>query len=253
MKLTVISSAIALGFAAQAWCADFTDTAQVVSVSPIYERMADARQECYVESAPSAPPQAQRSVVAPVIGGVAGAVLGSQVGSGRGRDAATAVGAVVGTVAADRIANPHSEGSIAGAAVGGAAGALLGNQVGSGSGRTVATGAGAVAGAVVGDRVATGSTQRAATQPVQRCRTVDAAGRDGVRSYRVVYRYNGRDVATTMPYDPGHTVRVSVGAVDGMPPSATPAAVNDPHGREYAPAPRPRPVSTSEPGYTYRY
>jgi uncharacterized protein YcfJ len=141
----------------------------------------------------------------------------------------------------------------AGAAVGGAAGAVLGNQVGSGSGRTAATGAGAVAGAVVGDRVATGANQRAAAQPVQRCRTVDAGGRDVIRGYRVVYRYNGRDIATTMPYDPGTTVRVSVGAIDSVPPPAAASTVNDPYTREYPPAARPRPASTPETGYTYRY
>ena len=253
MKVNRISSIVALGLAAPVFATDYTDTAQVVAVSPIYERIADTRQECYMEPAAPAVPQAQRSVIAPVIGGVAGAVIGSQVGSGRGRDAATAVGAVVGTVAADRIANPNSEGSIAGAAVGGAAGAVIGNQVGSGSGRTAATGVGAVAGAVAGDRVATGTTQRAAAQPVQRCRIVDGGGRDIVRGYRVVYRYNGRDVTTTMPYDPGHSVRVAIAAVDSMPPAAAPTTVNDPYAREYAPAPRPRPVNAPEPGYTYRY
>lgn len=268
MKVSRISSIVGLGFAVHAAAADFTDMAQVMSVTPIYERVADTRQECYMESVPAPAPQAQRNVIAPVIGGIAGAVIGSQVGSGRGRDAATAVGAVVGTVAADRMANPNSESSIAGAAVGGAAGAVLGSQVGSGSGRTAATGAGAIAGAVAGDRVASGASQRAAAQPVQRCRAVDAGGRDVIRAYNVVYRYNGRDMTTTMPYDPGHTVRVSVGVIDSVPPPApatvndpygreyapppAPAAVNDPYRREYAPPPAPRPVRT-ESGYTYRY
>ena len=256
MKVNCVSAAVALGFAAQAGAVDFTDSAQVVSVSPIFERVADTRQECFMEAPPSAP-QTPRSVVAPVLGGVAGAVIGSQVGSGRGRDAATAVGAVVGTIAGDRIANPNSEGSIAGAAVGGAAGAVVGNQVGGGSGRTAATGVGAVAGAVVGDRVATGASQSAAAQPVQRCRTVDAGGRDVVRGYRVVYRYNGRDIATTMPYDPGQTVRISVGAVDSVPPPPV-TTVNDPYARdarprEYAPAPVTRPASAPERAYGYRY
>ena len=250
MKVSRISSVVALGLAAQAVAADFTDTAQVVSVTPIYERVADTRQECFMEPIAPPAPQAQRNVIAPVIGGVAGAVIGSQIGRGSGRDAATAVGAVVGTVAADRVANPNSDSSIAGAAVGGAAGAILGNQVGSGSGRTAATGAGAVAGAVVGDRVATGTTQRAAAQPVQRCRTIDAGGRDVIRAYNVVYRYNGRDIATTMPYDPGQTVRVSVGVIDSVPPP--PAAAADAYRRDYVPPPAPRPVRTDS-GYTYRY
>jgi uncharacterized protein YcfJ len=235
---------------------DYTDTAQVISVTPIYDRVADTRQDCYVE--PVAQSQAQpaqdRSVAAPILGGVAGAIIGSQVGSGRGRDAAAAVGAVVGTVAADRVANPNSDGSIAGAAVGGTAGAILGNQVGRGSGRTAATAAGAVAGAVVGDRVASGSgspAQRTQAQGPQRCRTVDAGYREVVRGYTVVYRYAGRDVTTQLPYNPGNTVRVAVGVIDsgGRPLRGTAA---DGYDREY-PVPvgsrDPRP----EPVYQYRY
>jgi uncharacterized protein YcfJ len=245
MKIRHIVSSVVLGLAAQATAADFTDVAQVVSVNPIYDRVADTRQECYMEPA-AAPAQQSRSVVAPVIGGVAGAVLGSQVGRGSGRDAATAVGGVIGAVAGDRIANPNSESSIAGAAVGGAAGAILGNQVGSGSGRTAATGAGAVAGAVVGDRVATGNTQYGQGQPVQRCRTVDAGGRDVIRGYNVVYRYNGRDISTTMPYDPGNSVRVSVGVIDSIPPQSTPAG-------NYRRGDYPQPVRAPERNYNYRY
>jgi uncharacterized protein YcfJ len=40
-----------------------------------------------------------------VVGGVAGGILGTQVGGGHGREAATAVGAVIGAIAGDRIAN----------------------------------------------------------------------------------------------------------------------------------------------------
>ena len=53
MKVSRISSIVALGFAAPVFATDYTDTAQVVAVTPIYERVADARQECYVESAPA--------------------------------------------------------------------------------------------------------------------------------------------------------------------------------------------------------
>lgn len=211
--LTVAPLALLAG--SQAGAADFTDIAPVVSTTPIYERIAETRQDC----APiAAAPQAERSVMAPIIGGVAGAIIGSQVGGGRGRDAAAAVGAVVGAVAGDRIANPDSETSIAGAAVGGAAGAVLGNQVGGGSGRTVATAAGAVAGAAVGDRVVRGQDGR--TFGDRTCRTVDAGYREVVRGYTVVYRYNGRDITTTLPYDPGRSVRVAVGVIDAEQPRA---------------------------------
>jgi uncharacterized protein YcfJ len=40
-----------------------------------------------------------------VIGGIAGALLGNQVGGGHGREAATAVGAVVGAMTGDNLAN----------------------------------------------------------------------------------------------------------------------------------------------------
>lgn len=246
-----IAVLVAVGFTTQVLAADFTDTAQVLSVTPIYDRVAETRQECYSETASTtAQPQSERGVVAPILGGVAGAVIGSRVGRGSGRDAATAVGAVVGAVAADRVANPNSDGSIAGAAVGGAAGAILGNQVGQGSGRTAATGAGAVAGAVVGDRVASGSNARTQAQPLQRCRTVDTGGREIVRGYSVVYRYNGRDATTTLPYDPGHTVRVSVGAIDSV-PANVPAASS--HDRDYGTATRTQQPRAPEGGYSYRY
>jgi len=251
MSKNLIAALIGAGFTMQAVAAtDYTDTAQVISVSPIYERVAETRQDCYAESAGAPAPGRERSVAAPIIGGVAGAILGSQVGSGRGRDAAAAVGAVIGSVAADRVANPNSDSSIAGAAVGGAAGAILGNQVGGGSGRTAATAAGAVTGAVVGDRVATGAGQRAQGQPAQRCRTVDAGSRDIVRGYTVVYRYNGRDITTQLPYNPGNTVRVAVGIVDNQYPPAPTAAA--PYDRDYG-----TPVRAREPrpegGYSYRY
>ncbi|MGH8619165.1 MAG: glycine zipper 2TM domain-containing protein, partial [Burkholderiales bacterium] len=90
-------------------------------------------------------------------------------------------------------------------------GGLLGSMVGSGNGRVAAGAAGAAIGAMAGNAI--GNERTAAAQPVQRCRTVDA-GRDVVKGYHVVYRYNGRDVATTLPYDPGRTVRVGTGILD---------------------------------------
>src|SRR5262245_2595390 len=103
------------------------------------------------------------------------------------------------------------ERSLAGPVVGGVAGGLLGGQVGRGSGKTAATAAGAIAGTIIGDRVGNSEADRtAAAQPTQQCRLVETS-RDVVRAYNVVYRYNGRDIATTMPYNPGSTVRLAVG------------------------------------------
>jgi len=231
---------VAAAMAPYAGAVDFMDVAPVVSVTPLYGPVTDAR-DC-VPGAPqpmmaagavpgqqvaAPPPPQERSVVAPMVGGVAGALLGSQVGQGRGRDAATAVGAVAGTVIADRVANPNSPGMTTGAVVGGAAGALLGNQVGQGSGRTAATAVGAIGGAMVGDRVMSGAQQQGVAPPMggpapvaqayaQPCRTVDGVTREAIRGYSIVYRYAGRDITTTLPYHPGNSIRVAIGAADSM-------------------------------------
>ncbi len=192
-KLPCLSAAVAVLTTLPAQAADYTDTARVVSTTPIIERIREPRQECTSEMPPQRVPQAERSVMAPIIGGVAGALLGSTVGRGSGRDAAMA--------------------------------------------------AGAIAGAIVGDRV---DNQPVADAPVQRCRTVETI-RETTRGYTVVYHYNGRDVSTTLPYDPGPTVRVGVGVIGSdnvavAPTHAVPAPRHSGPGRYAAP-----------PGYDYRY
>lgn len=188
---------------------DFTDTARVISSTPIVERVYESRQVC--DPVTQAPPAVnERSIMGPLVGGVAGALLGSRIGKGNGRNVATAAGAVVGTIVGDRVANPDSERPMTGAVVGGAAGGLVGAQVGKGNGKTVATAAGAIAGSVIGDRVQ--NRQQAdgyATQMSEQCRTVETS-HDVIKGYTVVYRYNGHDVTTTLPYDPGRRVRVGV-------------------------------------------
>jgi uncharacterized protein YcfJ len=104
------------------------------------------------------------------------------------------------------------ERSMGGAIIGGIAGGLLGNQVGGGSGRTVATAAGAIGGAIVGDRVGN-SDQQPGSQQVERCRDVDNS-REVIKGYNVTYRYNGRNVTSTLSYQPGDTVQVGVGLID---------------------------------------
>jgi uncharacterized protein YcfJ len=189
-----------------AFAADFTDSARVISSTPIYERVSEPKRECWTETVQAAP--RERSMGGAVMGGVAGGLLGSQVGSGNGRTVATGAGAVAGAVAGDRIANPDSNRSATGAVVGGVAGALLGSQIGGGTGNKVATAAGAIAGAVIGDRVANPDYQ-ARSEQVERCRDVQTS-REVIKGYSVTYRYNGQDITTTLPYQPGETVRVGV-------------------------------------------
>ena len=87
-----------------AFAADFTDTARVISSTPIYERVTEPKRECWTETVQVAPKE--RSMGGAVVGGVAGALLGSQIGGGTGNKAATAVGGIAGVMIGDRVANP---------------------------------------------------------------------------------------------------------------------------------------------------
>lgn len=196
----VITAACTLGSIA-AGAADYTDTAPVISSSPIIERIVEPRQECTSETAAAPQPQ-ERSLVGPIVGGIAGGVLGAQVGKG--------------------------------------------------SGRTAAAAAGAIAGAVIGDRV--DNRQTASTQPAQHCRTVETT-REIVKGYNVVYRYNGRNIATTLPYDPGRTVRVGIGVIDANQTGGEPtASTMGSNVREVSAPAAPAPARMAPGGdYTYRY
>ena len=153
---------------------------------------------------------------------------------------------------------PAQERSIVGPVVGGVAGAVIGHQVGSGRGNTAATAAGAIAGTIIGDKV--GNPQATApAPPAQQCRTVQTT-REVVKGYTVVYRYNDRDITTTLPRDPGPTVRVGIGVVDGRPATGAPTAsmmgsnVRDVSRPAPAPASNAAPAPASNPGgYQYRY
>jgi uncharacterized protein YcfJ len=152
-----------------AQASDFTDSAQVVSSSPIIERVRDERQDCSNVPPPQAAAPRDRSYTGSIVGGLAGAILGNQVGRGRGNTAATAVGAV--------------------------------------------------AGAVVGDRIDNRAPQAQPQGPAQRCATIESS-REVVKGYNVVYRYNGRDIATTLPYNPGSRVTVGVSLIEDRQPVA---------------------------------
>lgn len=94
------------GAALAAHADSYVDTARVRSVAPQYETVSVPRQQCsqqWIEEPRR--PRHRHGYGGAVIGGVAGAVLGNQVGDGNGRAAATALGAVVGAFAGDRVAN----------------------------------------------------------------------------------------------------------------------------------------------------
>ena len=98
-SITAIAAAMIAGGAFGA--SDFADTAQVISATPIIERVSESRQEC--DTAPA--PQKSSNIAGPIIGGVLGGLLGHQVGQGSGQTAATIVGAAGGAVAGTMVGN----------------------------------------------------------------------------------------------------------------------------------------------------
>ena len=106
--------------------------------------------------------------------------------------------------------------SYGGALIGGVVGGLLGNTVGRGNGRTAAAAVGAVTGALVGDNISSnGRRGDGYYQPrqVERCQTRDNY-RQVVAGYNVVYRYRGRNMSTTLPYNPGRFIDVNVAVAE---------------------------------------
>ena len=191
LAVTAVSAAVAQSY---------SDSAQVLSAQPIYERNSVPSQECANEtvttdrmvpsqgsgyvaagyqqpSQPAPAPVAERTIGAgTVIGAIIGGVVGHQFGrSSGGRDVGTGVGVVAGGLIGNQIENSPSANAAPGYAQGGPA------------------------------RV----DYVPETRTVQRCKTV-YDNRDEVTGYNVAYRYQGRDYTTRMAYDPGPTMRVQV-------------------------------------------
>ncbi len=106
--------------------------------------------------------------------------------------------------------------------LGGVIGAVVGSQFGAGDGRRAATVAGALLGGAIGrDTAGRTEARRHRDDPYygervryeERCTVRDEARfEERVRSYRVTYRYLGRNYVTELPYDPGRRLRVAVDA-----------------------------------------
>jgi uncharacterized protein YcfJ len=178
----------------------YGDTARVISATPLYDRVAEPRRECHEEQVTayevrrSARPEAE----ARESGGVgAGTVIGAIVGG--------VIGHQFGGSSAGR-----DHGTAAGAIVGG----LVGNQVDRDAGANAPRD-------VVEERVPV-------TRTVQRCS--DAADtRDVIVGYDVRYEYNGHELRTRLPYDPGPQIPVNV----EVRPPAPPAPIADPRMPRY--------------------
>lgn len=186
MKRLLLAAALA-GVFAPAFADSYTDSAPVISVRAITERVPVNREECWNEQRRGFEERTVtrqdngQPLVGPgtVIGAIAGGVIGHQMGSSSGgRDRGTAAGAIIG--------------------------GLVGNQV---------------------DRQNSGPTttevERVPVErDVRRCRTVGDVSEVAV-GYDVRYRYGGREFMARMPYDPGRRVRVAVDVrplEEGAPP-----------------------------------
>ena len=174
------------------------DNAQVISSTPVYDRVSVPRRECYNEQVTAYDERSRDRVV-----------YDDQYRYGDNyRDYNRAGSGGIGP------------GTILGAVLGGAIGHQFGNSSG---GRDRGTAAGAIIGGLIGNNAENNSYRRASspreyaefervpfTRDVQRCQTV-ADYRDEIRGYDVRYFYQGREYNTRMNYDPGSTLQVEVG------------------------------------------
>lgn len=97
------------------------------------------------------------------------------------------------------------------AVLGAIVGGLVGSTIGKGTGRVAASAVGAATGAVIGDRWndRDGGYTTTRTRPVETCRMIDSF-RDEVVGYDVIYRYQGKEFSTRLPYNPGEWLDVNV-------------------------------------------
>lgn len=103
----------------------------------------------------------------------------------------------------------RNENNTGGSIIGAIAGGLIGSTVGKGSGKVAAAAVGAATGAVIGDRWNDGDRYSSRPQQVERCRSYDNF-RQVVSGYDVRYRFQGREFATRLPYDPGEWLTLNV-------------------------------------------
>jgi uncharacterized protein YcfJ len=109
MKRLIITSLLATS-AWAVYAQTFTDQARVRSAEPQYESVNVPRNECssqWIEEPVRREHHGQqdRQYGGAILGGLAGGAVGHQFGGGTGKDAATALGVVLGAIAGDQVAN----------------------------------------------------------------------------------------------------------------------------------------------------
>lgn len=201
MKRTLLASATLLALGSTAAMAQsypnqprtYQEMAQVISSTPVYERIATPRQQCWTEQVAVNDDRRGRRVVND------GYVnSGNQGASGAG----TVLGAVIGGVLGHQFGNTRGgrdHGTVAGAILGG----VVGTAIERDSRSNVVNTARGNYDYVDYDRGAP------AVRQVQRCNTVNET-RDQIAGYDVVYRLHGRDYSTRLAYDPGTSFPVEV-------------------------------------------
>jgi len=177
MKKTLVAVAVASAFVSPgAFAQSFTDSAPVIGVRAITERIPVNREECwseqrrgYEERTVTRQDNGAQIGAGTVIGAIAGGVLGHQMGSSSGgRDRGTAAGAIVGGLVGNQIDRSNNAGS---------------------------------------DTVEV--ERRPVNREVERCRTIQEV-REVASGYDVRYRYGNREFVTRMPFDPGRRIRIAV-------------------------------------------
>lgn len=100
---TLFQSVCVLGascaFGVPALAADFSDSAEVLSATPVYQTTLNSRNVCRQTLVNATP---ENATGRQILGGILGGLLGSRFGHGDGRVAASAVGAVAGSVIGDQ-------------------------------------------------------------------------------------------------------------------------------------------------------
>ena len=226
-------------FAIGAQANDFNDTAQVISSTPIYERVSIPRQQCWTEQVAG---YDERRVNRSAYNGD----YDDRYQDRRYDDRREY----------NRASSGIGAGTVLGAVIGGAIGHQFGNSSG---GRDRGTAVGAILGGLVGNNVENNgrndsyyrdnnyrrasaySQQREyedderfpVTRDVQRCQTISDT-RDEVRGYDVRYSYHGREYNARLPYDPGSTLQVDV----NVRPVSSRASRYDSHYESRNPTPR---------------
>lgn len=108
MKHILVASLLATGLLG-AHAETYTDSARVRSAEPQYENISVPRNECSSQWVPERVDRASNErpahqVGGAIMGGLFGGVIGHQIGGGSGKDAATALGVMLGAITGDQLA-----------------------------------------------------------------------------------------------------------------------------------------------------